>query len=280
MENNRKRIVLRSLHRPELDSFPKVGLPFYPRSMGHFQRNMDDGEVVPPGQKPFVQFYWCVEGEGEMIRDPGAEPLRIHPGDVFFRMPLEQHVFRSVSPRWEYYWLAFDGPYAADFMRSYNYPPDPFFAGECPHELFLELNSRMQELTPYSWRKMVSLICDILAAAGGTNREATLENRQLHEAIRICKENFQNPNLNINALAERLEIDRTTLLRLFRRKISITPSGYLAQLRLQKAISLLKQTRYPLQKIAGLSGYSDVNYFCRVIRNSTGRTPGEIRSSG
>ena len=51
MENNRKRIVLRSLHRPELDSFPKVGLPFYPRSMGHFQRNMDDGEVVPPGQK-------------------------------------------------------------------------------------------------------------------------------------------------------------------------------------------------------------------------------------
>lgn len=280
MENNRNRIVLRSLHRPELDSFPKVGLPFYPRSMGHFQRIMDDGEAIPPGQKPFVQFYWCVSGEGEMIRDPGAEPLRIHPGEVFFRMPFEQHVFRSVSPRWEYRWLAFDGPNAADFMRSYNYLPDPFFAGECPHELFLELDNRMQELTPYSWRKMVSLICDILAAAGGTNREATLENRQLHEAIRICKENFQNPNLNINALAERLEIDRTTLLRLFRRKISMTPSGYLAQLRLQKAISLLKQTRYPLRRIAGLSGYNDVNYFCRIIRNSTGRTPGEIRSLG
>ncbi len=280
MKNNENRTVLRSLHRPELDSLPKVGLPVYPRSMGHFRRAMNDGEAVPAGEKPFVQFYWCIEGEGEMIRDPGAQPLRIHKGDAFYRLPFEQHVFRSVSPGWEYRWIAFDGPSAADFMRSYNYPPDPFFAGDCPHELFLELDSRMQELTPYCWRKMVSLICDILAAAGGTNSEATLENRQLQEAIRICRENFQNPNLNINALAERLEIDRTTLRRLFRRKIDMAPSDYLAQLRLQKAISLLKQTRCTLAKIAELSGYGDVNYFCRIIKRNTGRTPGEIRSLG
>ena len=138
----------------------------------------------------------------------------------------------------------------------------------------------MQELTPFCWRQMVSLICDILAAAGGMNAEGTLENRRLQEAIRICRENFHNPNLNVNSLAERLEIDRTTLRRLFLRKISITPSEYLGQLRLQKAISLLKQTAHPLTRIAELSGFHDVNYFCRSIRRSTGRTPGEIRRIG
>ena len=84
----------------------------------------------------------------------------------------------------------------------------------------------------------------------------------------------------MNSLAERLEIDRTTLRRLFLRKISITPSEYLGQLRLQKAISLLKQTAHPLTRIAELSGFHDVNYFCRSIRRSTGRTPGEIRRIG
>ena len=274
------RVILFSLHRPELDAFPKVGLPIYPRSTGYFRRCAGSTESVPPGEKPFVQFYWCTRGEGEMIRAPGEEPDRIREGAFFYRLPMEQHEFRAISPEWEYRWIAFDGPFAESFMRSYNYPAAPFHAGECPHELFLEFGSRMQEQTPFCWRQMVSLICDILAAAGGMNAEGTLENRRLQEAIRICRENFHNPNLNVNSLAERLEIDRTTLRRLFLRKISITPSEYLGQLRLQKAISLLKQTAHPLTRIAELSGFHDVNYFCRSIRRSTGRTPGEIRRIG
>ena len=280
MKKQENRLVLSSLHRPELDSFPKLGLPVYPRSTGHFRRGIDSSEEIPSGVKPFVQFFWCIRGEGEMVRFPGAQPDRIREGCAFYRLPQEQHVFRSLSSEWEYRWIAFDGPFAENFMRSYNYPAVPFFAGECPHELFLEFSNRMQELTPFCWRQMVALICSILAAAGGMNAEGTLENRRLQEAIRICRENFHNPDLNINALAERLEIDRSTLRRLFLRKINITPSAYLGQLRLQKAVSLLKQTAHPLTRIAELSGFHDVNYFCRTIRRTTGRTPGEIRRIG
>lgn len=269
--------VLSSLHRPELNSFPNVALPFYVRSTGHFRRAQGSFEAIPPGEKPFVQFFWCIAGEGEMECAPGAVPSRIRKGDFFYRLPFEQHFFRSTSPDWEYRWVAFDGPGAADFMRSYSYPAPPFPAGECPLELFQEIDAWLQELTPYSWRKMVVLVSDILAAAGGTNREETLENRQLQEAIRICRSNFPNPNLNINALSERLGVSRTTLLRLFRRKMNMTPSDYLLQLRVQRAVSLLRETRYPLNRIAELSGWNDSNYFCRIIRHATGRTPGEIR---
>lgn len=269
--------VLSSLHRPELNSFPNVALPFYVRSTGHFRRAQGSFEAIPPGEKPFVQFYWCIAGEGEMECAPGAVPCRIRKGDFFYRLPFEQHFFRSTSPDWEYRWVAFDGPGAADFMRSYSYPAAPFPAGECPLELFQEIDAWLQELTPYSWRKMVVLVSDVLAAAGGTNREETLENRQLQEAIRICRSNFPNPNLNINALSERLGVSRTTLLRLFRRKMNMTPSDYLLQLRVQRAVSLLRETRYPLNRIAELSGWNDSNYFCRIIRHATGRTPGEIR---
>ena len=243
--------VLSSLHRPELNQFPNIA----------------------------VQFYWCIAGEGEMECAPGSSPCRIRKGDFFYRLPFEQHFFRSTSPDWEYRWVAFDGPGAADFMRSYSYPAVPFPAGECPLELFQEIDAWLQELTPYSWRKMVALVSDILAAAGGTNREETLENHQLQESIRICRANFPNPNLNINALSERVGVSRTTLLRLFRRKMNMTPSDYLLQLRVQRAVSLLRETRYPLHRIAELSGWNDVNYFCRIIKRVTGRTPGEIRST-
>ena len=74
-------------------------------------------------------------------------------------------------------------------------------------------------------------------------------------------------------------MSRTTLLRLFRRKMNMTPSDYLLQLRVQRAVSLLRETRYPLIRIAELSGWNDVNYFCRIIKRVTGRTPGEVRST-
>lgn len=52
--------VLSSLHRPELNQFPNIALPFYVRSTGHFRRAHGSLEAVPPGEKPFVQFYWCI----------------------------------------------------------------------------------------------------------------------------------------------------------------------------------------------------------------------------
>ena len=109
--------VLSSLHRPELNSFPNVALPFYVRSTGHFRRAQGSFEAIPPGEKPFVQFYWCIAGEGEMECAPGAVPCRIRKGDFFYRLPFEQHFFRSTSPDWEYRWVAFDGPGCGGLFR-------------------------------------------------------------------------------------------------------------------------------------------------------------------
>ena len=57
----------------------------------------------------------------------------------------------------------------------------------------------------------------------------------------------------MNALAELLQVERSTLLRHFRGKMRITPSAYLAQQRLQHALALLKQSRLPLSAIARAS---------------------------
>lgn len=216
MSLQRKKEYICGCYRPELDRFPKINLPVYPRSSGHFRKPADFQEKIPPGKKNFVQIFWGIEGEG-LIEINGKNEV-LHPGEVVYHLPMEPHIHQSITETWEYRWITFDGPNARNFILSYHYPRTCFPAGPCPHESFLTFENLMLERTPYAWRKMFAVICDILALAGGANQEATLENKLLAESIRICRENFQNPNLNVNALAERLNVNRSTLLRIFRKK--------------------------------------------------------------
>ncbi len=275
MALQRKKEYICGCYRPELDRFPKIDLPVYPRSSGHFRKPADFQEKIPPGKKNFVQIFWGIEGEG-LIEINGKNEV-LHPGEVVYHLPMEPHIHQSITETWEYRWITFDGPNARNFILSYHYPRTCFPAGPCPHESFLTFENLMLERTPYAWRKMFAVICDILALAGGANQEATLENKLLAESIRICRENFQNPNLNVNALAERLNVNRSTLLRIFRKKMDMAPSEYIGQLRLQNAVTLLKQTLSPIREIADRSGFQDVNYFCRIIKSHTGLTPSELR---
>ncbi|MEI3000392.1 MAG: hypothetical protein V8T86_05745 [Victivallis sp.] len=52
------------VHRPNPQQLPNVALPFYPRSVGHFKIRGREREFVPAGEKPFVQLFWTVRGEG------------------------------------------------------------------------------------------------------------------------------------------------------------------------------------------------------------------------
>ena len=107
--------------------------------------------------------------------------------------------------------------------------------------------------------------------------ESTFENRKLREILTICKSRFADPLLNIKTLSDELNLDRTTLLRLFRRKMNISPSRYLSMLRLQRALSLLQDPCLSLADIAELSGFHDSNYLCRFIRKNTGKRPSQWR---
>ncbi len=263
--------------RPELDHYPEVALPVFPRSVGHFICSPGIREEVAAGQKNFVQLFWGVSGTGEFEMDGQCHLLR--PEYVIYRLPNEPYVIRTRAEVCEYRWIIFDGPQAADFMLSFQYPRTSFHAGPCPHQNFINFENHILERSPYSWRRMFCEICNILAAAGGTTDAPTFENRTLHNIFHICRTRLSDPDLSIKTLADELKVDRTTLQRIFRRKMNLTPSEYLGQLRLQKALSLLQKTRLTLGEIAELSGFRDVNYFCRFIRRNTGKRPSEWRSA-
>ena len=56
-------------------------------------------------------------------------------------------------------------------------------------------------------------------------------------------------------------------------------SAYLNEFRVEKARELLASTRLSVREVSVACGYSDANYFARVFKRVTGKTPSEYRIS-
>ncbi len=269
--------MLKVVDRPNVRQLPSLPLPFHVRSVGYNEAHCNWEEFASGEWKNFVQLFWTVDGRGEVVTADGS--FRVGPGEVFFRLPLEAHDHRSVDPHrlWRYYWFTFDGPGALNFLRAYDYPERGFYAGECPSHLFLEIETLLRERTLYAQRHAISVAAEILALAGGT-LEGSGEYDLVKRFIALVHENFRRPEMTVEVLAGLLGVHRTTLNRKFHASMSLFPGEYLSQVRLQHALSLLRETDLPVKEIAYECGIAGAGYFSRLVRRETGRNPVEYRA--
>ena len=80
----------------------------------------------------------------------------------------------------------------------------------------------------------------------------------------------------IDDLADRLEVTKHHLIRLFTANTGISPGKYLTNVRMLHAESMLQTCEdTPLEIIAGACGYSCANYFSKAFKKQTGLTPSE-----
>ena len=85
-------------------------------------------------------------------------------------------------------------------------------------------------------------------------------------------------DLQMNDLAEVANCSRSHLFAVFRRETGMSPNDWLQRLRVKKAGELLAATNRSGVDIALSVGFASQQYFCRVFRKYTGKTPGEYRS--
>lgn len=90
--------------------------------------------------------------------------------------------------------------------------------------------------------------------------------------------NFQDPSLSIAMLAERLNISDVYFRKLFKNQYNILPSQYIKLVRLNNAKKLMTNHFLSLEECAVRSGFSSLQYFCRIFKKSTGTTPSQYRT--
>ncbi len=103
-------------------------------------------------------------------------------------------------------------------------------------------------------------------------------NRVVSQLITMLQHRYSDQDLNLNAVAESLEITPNYLSALFKRQMGQNFSDYLEQLRMNKACQLLRDTSYKIYEVAEAVGYGDARHFAKVFKSITGQTPKDYRN--
>lgn len=95
-------------------------------------------------------------------------------------------------------------------------------------------------------------------------------------AVLYAKNHFQS-NIGPDDMAAASGLSRYHFTRVFKKSTGKTPIQYLTNIRLEKAMDLLENTKYSVEDIAKFVGYRNANYLNKVFQKAVGCSPTQFR---
>ncbi len=121
---------------------------------------------------------------------------------------------------------------------------------------------------------MVVLLTDITGQIMTLSEEK--RNQKIETIISYIKSEC-GQDINLNIIADKINLNPSYVSRLFKEHMHQSFIDYLTDVRMNKAMDLLKETELKVSEIGAEVGYLNSNYFIRIFKKKTGRTPGEYR---
>ena len=146
--------------------------------------------------------------------------------------------------------------------------------------LFFKLLNRYRASAKNTYIECMSILYSIYGLLQQNTQKSYIgksKEMNMIEARCYIDENFNLPEFSISQLAEKIKICEVYLRKLFRAQYGISPSKYLISVRLKNAKKLMKYPFLTLEECALQSGFSSLQYFCRLFKKETGISPGKYR---
>lgn len=153
-------------------------------------------------------------------------------------------------------------------LRALAYLPKPYTERELIQALeeAIQLLSRLTRKLP----QPSELVSD----------EKDSENARLfmvREWIRAYIAEHYTEELSMQDVAKAMRYSDAYFCKLFKQCFRVNFSAYLNEFRVEKAKGMMEDPRVSVKDIAFSCGYRDSNYFARVFKRITGKTPSEYR---
>lgn len=147
-------------------------------------------------------------------------------------------------------------------------------------------------LKPWSERELILSVEEALRLCGSPGGElltsecaapipeedlASLRLGQVRENIESYIRAHYDTELSMQDVARAMNYSDAYFCKLFKQCFKVNFSVYLNEYRIRRARELLQTTRLNVREISVACGYSDPNYFARVFKRVTGKTPTEYR---
>ncbi|WP_123350453.1 MULTISPECIES: AraC family transcriptional regulator [unclassified Enterobacter] len=135
----------------------------------------------------------------------------------------------------------------------------------------------MQPQDNHTPRLIVTSLLGHCADLLGSQIQTASRSQALFEAIRDHIDSHSAEALNRESVAKAFYISPNYLSHLFNKSSALGFNEYLNHIRLEKAKALLKGYDMKVKEVARTCGFTDSNYFCRLFRKNTDRSPSEYR---
>ena len=147
--------------------------------------------------------------------------------------------------------------------------------------LFQKLHRAYAAGTPTSLAEGLSILYSIYAGVISARSvgETRTAGSRLDAARGYILSHLNDASLSVSALSQMSGMSEVYFRNLFKAAYGASPSEYITEARLKKACDLMKYPFLSLEECAAQSGFSSLQYFCRVFKNKMGISPSKYRST-
>ncbi len=223
------------------------------------------GHTFGPHVRDYTLIHFVVSGKGILMR--GDETYEVHAGEAFIILPGEVTTYRADNDDpWFYQWVGFTGRLTERFSQLS--PVLPYRKNYVEEMLSSYENDGVGE-----WR-ITALLFEMCASFFSVPKPQNHYVRRVETYINT----MYMQSIRVEEIAERMNLDRRYLSRLFKQKTGCTVQEYIIQVRIEAAKRQL-ESGVSVFEAARRSGYEDVCNFSKIFKRETGISPGKWKKT-
>ncbi len=144
----------------------------------------------------------------------------------------------------------------------------------------LQNNDYLREYLSINDKQIIKRWCirRIEEITGGIKNAKTSRCHYLATAAKEYIDKHYNEEISLEDVSKAVNLSPQYFSRFFKQETGENFIDYLTQVRINKAIELLKDKNHSIKEVCFMIGYNDPNYFSRIFKKVTGYSPSEQRS--
>ena len=217
-----------------------------------------------PTARKYTLIHFVYHGKGTFCR--GGVNYPVHKGEAFIIRPGEiTTYYADADDPWYYRWIGFDGELSKQFEKL---APVFSFTTDWANEM-LSLNCDSSVLEYAIAAKLYMMYTEFFAD--------TKHKSDYISSVKSYVGALYMQQISVEDIAERINLDRRYLSRIFKQKTGKTVQEYLITVRMEEAKKLL-ENGYSVVESAHLCGYEDACNFSKMFKRITGISPGKWKT--
>ncbi len=242
----------------------------------------DSKHYVPPRIYPNHSVTFILSGKGVYV--VGDETYELSEGQGFMITPdtVCSYMADDNEP-WTYIYVIFSGSDAETIAHNAGLDENSLIFDFDLREDFINLlysiHSSCREQTAMGYEAIgyfMLVMAELIEKNISVKEAYSSAEVYIKKAIRYIKQHYSY-HITINELAAYIGFDRTYLYRLFMENFKKSPSEYINDYRLKKAVEMMDNKQLTLPNIALSTGFYDYSYFSKQFKKKYHESPGAYR---